>query len=82
MPRFFNETCIFGCVNEAGRDQITGRPTAGIVRIAHRIGLAGAAIGAESFDLVVALFEGVKRMGKLAPSETDGPSGRRRICRV
>ena len=26
------------------------------------IGLAGAAIGAEYFDLVVALFEGVKRM--------------------
>jgi len=80
--RFSNETCIFGCVNEAGRDQIAGRPTAGIVRIARRIGLAGAAIGAEYFDLAVALFEVVKRMGKLTPSETDRPSGRRRICRV
>jgi hypothetical protein len=28
-----------------------------IARIAHRIGLAGAAIGAEYFDLVVALLK-------------------------
>jgi hypothetical protein len=82
VTRFFNETCMFGCVNEAGREQIAGLPTAGIVWIARRIGLAGAAIGAEYFDLVVALFAGVKRMGKLTPSEIDKPTGRRRICRV
>ena len=56
-------------VNEVGRDQIAGRLAAEITRIAHRIGLAGVAIEAEYFDLVVALFECVKRMGKLTPSE-------------
>jgi hypothetical protein len=44
--------------------------------------LQGAAIGAEYFDLVVALFEGVKRMGKLTPPKADRPSDRRRMCRV
>jgi len=59
-------------------DQIAGRVAARIARVAHAVGFALAAGGAEHFDLVPGFVERVVGVGQLGPPEADGPSRGRR----
>jgi hypothetical protein len=66
----------------AAADDVFGLPLSDVLRVAHRIRLAPAAIGAVDLNLVTELSELEVGMRELRPPEADRPAGRRRDCGV
>ena len=66
----------FRRVDEALADQVGLAVAAGVVGIAHTVGLTSAARGAEDFHLVTRFVKGQVGMRELAPPEAHRPAGR------